>query len=150
MVCGKEAQYRWDDCHIRLCYPERGCCTIYTRLPFPLGVLKREGSGYETDVHAYIHTGTYIHTYIQYIIHTVHNTYIHIYIYTYIHTYIHIYIHTYIIHTYVHKQLQTDLYAYNSERHAKHLTIKCGTHLLISAGSPFCLAASSLRFQTCK
>jgi len=115
VVCGKEAQYRWDDCQIRLCCPERGC---YIRLPFPLGVLKREGSGYETDVHAYIHTGTYIHMYIQYIIH---NTYIHIYIYTYIHntyvhTYIiHMYIHTYIhmyIHTYIHIYIHTYIHIY--------------------------------------
>ena len=76
------------------------------------GVWVRDRCTYSTYIHTYIHT--YIYTYIH--------TYIHTYIYTYIRTYICTYIHTY-IHTYVHKQLQTDLHAYNSERHAKHLTI---------------------------
>ena len=148
---------------IRLCCPDpHGCCTVFTRLPFSLGMLKG-GSGYEpnehntyiTYIHTYIHTcymhTYYIHTYIHatYILHTTY-TYIHTYIHaTYIlHTYIHTYIHTCYIHT--HTQATSDLHAHNSERHVKHLTIKCGAHLLISAGSPFCLAVSSLRFQTCK
>ena len=71
---------------------------------------------------------------------------LHTYIYTYIHTYIHTYTHTY-IHMYTtNLRLRPSL----CPNGYVHLTIKCRTHLLISAGSPFCLAASSLRFQTWK